>query len=372
MKTKLLFLVILMLLGSSSNAQRQKFNIFGTSIKAKDITGVNSFNDLGVYNFTSVINNLTDDTDTYLWRLGSIRLDSKNFRKGTIPLFDLAYANHKEGYDILDLIDLEYYKDWGFTILETKDTSIVHKKGYKEFKKNILNETNTNNFRSYLWDDDNRYFRNILFKTKYVENIQQVSNKFTKNYSNNLTINLNIDLDSLKQFAKSNKIDSVKFDSFSKFKKALDRTLELKGIFISVTFNYRYIDYINEHFKKLDSLREDNEFNEHFNDYLKSKKANIRNQTPALNSALFAFRFDGDFDKTIIDTTYIRAHLGAGFSVKEITNINTYIKDEYKKQINDHLTNSFSKVWIIGFGTDAILEDLKFKVVEKEPKKLTK
>ena len=77
-----IILLILFGLGFGTMWAQQKFKIFNTEISAKDITGSKSFNDLGVYFNTDIINNLTDDISTFLWRLGSIRLDANNFKKG--------------------------------------------------------------------------------------------------------------------------------------------------------------------------------------------------------------------------------------------------------------------------------------------------
>ena len=195
MKAKLLIIVIMVLIFNLCWGRNQKFIIFGTAISANEITGGKDFNDLGIPITTSVINNLTDDKATYLWRLGSVRLDAHNFKKGTIPLFDLAYSNPKNGYQILDEIDYNYFRDWGFNILEARDSSILTDKKYLNFRSTFKNQyPDIIKVRTLLWEDSNLTFKNKLFTTKYVENIQQVSDSVTNKITNNLTTRLKLDI----------------------------------------------------------------------------------------------------------------------------------------------------------------------------------
>ena len=139
MKSIFLGILVLVLSLLTCFGQKNKFEIFGTKIKPKEITGGHEFNDLGVKQTTDVISSLTDDTLTYLWRLGTLRLKVHDYTAGFQSLFDLSYSNSNEGYPILDEIDFAYYVNWGFTISEQEAEEIYRNLDHNKIESAALN-----------------------------------------------------------------------------------------------------------------------------------------------------------------------------------------------------------------------------------------
>lgn len=366
-KQKLLLLIAMAYMVNAFG--QEKLKIFKTKIKAEEVTGRSKFNDLGVIYSTDVIDDLTDDTATYLWRIGSIRLDYKNYKKGAISLFDLSVSNHKGGYPILDNIDFTYYHDIGFNILESREPTLINDQKYLDFKKSLNDSTkHLLTKRNILWQDANYNFRNKLLATRYFENEQLISDDVVKKITNELTANVAIDLSGVVQYAKTIgvNIDTTKADIKSYFKKTISKHLNLKGYYTSAIFQYKYIDMANYIISNLDlnaiNKIPNDEFNEHLMYYIKSDSV-------ALNSAIFAFKFRGSYSQINFDTTSLKATLKADITTQNLIKLSTNLNDQFSKQVSQTFTNNFSKVWIIEFGTDAILNELKLKDIDYTEKK---
>lgn len=81
----------------------------------------------------------------------------------------------------------------------------------------------------------------------------------------------------------------------------------------------------------------------------------------ALNSAIFAFKFGGNYSLVKSDTNSLQTRLGGHVDVNKVGNLAASINYELEKSVHRTFENKFSKLWIIGFGTDDRLESLTFK-----------
>ncbi|GAL82522.1 hypothetical protein JCM19274_200 [Algibacter lectus] len=207
---KIIYLLFVSLFISTNvySQKNQKIELFGETIKAIEITGIKKFNDLGTFSATTVINDLTDDLDTFLWRLGTVRYDKNNYRKGIFSLFDLSNYDSKDGYPILDLIDFKYYEEVGFELLETKDSLLREDDNYLAFKTSFKSGDQTAK-RKLLWKQENYEIREKLIRTKYYINIQPISNDVTKKLKTTITDSLNVDFKSIIDKIPSSKLDDT-------------------------------------------------------------------------------------------------------------------------------------------------------------------
>ena len=368
MKYTLLFLVLFPLFILLSCSQRnQRFRIFGTSLRAVDITGSKEFSGLGLRYYTTIISDLTDDTTSYMWRLGSVRLNVKDYTQGTMSLFDLSTANHTGGYPMLDKIDMTFYQERGFQLLESKDPSLMTKTEYVTFKKNICNESvSPSSRRQYMWQDANREYRERLLLTRYFVNIQPISleQKLVKKVVKDISAGLKSDVNSLmgiahalKDSASQQPVDTLGLRFY--FLKNVDRTLSLKGNYITVVFQDQYAKRVKYELSRTPAsdqmIAADNEFNNNLKGYMAA-------DTVALNSALFAFKLSGGLDRTIISVDSIKSDLKTLFNIgsKQAASLALTASFMFSKRIEETFKNQFAKVWVFKFGTDALMDELAF------------
>ncbi|WGH75654.1 hypothetical protein P8625_00385 [Tenacibaculum tangerinum] len=363
---KIIYLLFVSLFISTNvySQKNQKIELFGEKIKAIEITGIKKFNDLGTFSTTTVINDLTDDLDTFLWRLGTVRYDKNNYRKGIFSLFDLSNYDSKDGYPILDLIDFKYYEEVGFELLETKDSLLREDDNYLAFKTSFKSGDQTAK-RKLLWKQENYEIREKLIRTKYYVNVQPISNDVTKKLKTTITDSLNVDFKSVIDKIPSSKLDDTNKAKLSNYLKKVNeknQDLLLEGEYVSAIFNTRYIsivEFIISGVKNTD-LDLENEFDYSLNKYIKNiHNTNKKVKKHALNSAVYGFKFSGRYDLLKINSLDIKTELNISVSLSvEISNkLNLEIENTYNRTFK----NEFDKLWIIMFATDGVLKNLNIE-----------
>ncbi len=332
----------------------ESFKIYGANITAKEVLGITKFNDVGLYWETKkIIDNLTDDTSTYFLRMGTIRLDQYDFNKGTKNLFNLSYSANGN-YPVLDHIDFDYYKRFGFEKMELDNPSLTSDTGYINFKKYIINSKSDSLTRIYLWNIATPIFRNKLLQTRFFINSQPISDnkKIKKHFSFTGTASLKANLSKmLKGVSNANLsagigayIDNIASQNFN-----------VTGHYVSIVFQEEYINQICYVLANTnDSELKDDEFSVNLKEYLSKTDSNV-----ALNSGILFFQFTGSYNKSVINKDSISANLQGtfGLSPTQALSIGTTINLSWAKQLEENYDNSFSKVWIIRFGTHYRLDD---------------
>jgi len=355
-----LILLICMFVNILCYGQKQKIVFFGEKIKAKEVTGINKFNDLGTKFNTSVINDLTDDYNTVYWRLGTVRNDANDYTNGSFSLFDLSNYNHKDGYLILDLIDFTYFEEVGFYLIEKKDSTILKNQSYTQFKENFK-KSNQKQKRELLWLDSNSIFRELLFKSKYYENIQKISDeverKLTRTLKDTLDVNFNKVLNSFSENSEA----KAKLELFlNKYK---NQKLKLKGHYVSIIFQPRYIGIAKNIISRIkkDELDLADEFNNNLVKYINNNYCEKDKKCFAFNSAIYGFHFDGSNDIIRIDSLDIKNEIKV--SLEESIKITNKLNYEINNYYNRTFKNEFNKFWIIMFATDAEFDNLELKKI---------
>jgi hypothetical protein len=344
-------------------------DIFGIKLKAQDISGNKSFNDLGLQNATTTFHNLTDDTATYLWRLGTLRLNKYNFQAGTIPLFDLSTNYHKEGYPLLDEIDFQFYKEKGFQIIELQNPRLNKDSlEYKNFKEGFYNLKSSEEMRHYLWDTAHYWtFRQLLMRSKYFINEQPIifNQTVKEKFTANINLTLKADIKNLVKVSFAYRDSSqakINLVTNALLERAMTRVFNIKGYYITAKFNQAYIDEIRY-------FIQDNPLDNKFKNGIDQFKVNLDQylndtdtSTLGLNTAVFAFRFRGKNTITKTEVDSITADISAVFHLDPTSalSLSTSVKIAFTKHLNSYFSNEFSKVWIIKFGTDDVLEKLKY------------
>lgn len=373
MKYLLPLLLCVLLISNIFGQRREYFRIFGVKIRAKDIVGIKKFNDIGIKYPSKVIKELTEDSSTYLWRLGSFMLDYKDYRYGTLDLFNLSYENHGGGYPLLDSIDFTYYREWGFQILENKNPTILNDTLYRAFKDSISSANILlARRRQILWSDQYKYFRERLLLTRFFTNTQIIAlnKKIIRKLSASLNANAKTNISDLLRLSSSlidtvtnKKVDSIQLGIF--FNRAFNRSLTLNGNYITVVFQNEYLNKLSSiisQVSKTDAIATtNNEFNRNLLTYMTGQD----NGKYASNSALFAFKFTGSADRTITSRDSIQSILSAFFHIgaKQAAAITATANFMFSRETTETLQNQFSKVWIIKLGSDEKFEKLKYKDV---------
>lgn len=325
---------------------------------------------LGLKFQTSVINNLIADTSTYLWRVGSVRLHFEDFTQGNMALFNLSNANSGTGYPLLDSIDYTFYREYGFQITEKRYPELISNHQYRSFKDTMCSlYKSVDQKRQYLWLDSNRELREKLLLSRYTINDQPITlnrklkRKVTADFKNTATADLNKILKiaaAAKDSTTSQKADSVSLNLY--FSRFIDRTLDIKGSFLTITFQEEYITRIHYIISNLPQnariVMENNEFTNNLLKYVDS----LRGSEFAFNSAMFAFRFRGGLSRTSISVDSVKSDLMALFNIgSQIAgSIATHAAFLFSKHVDETFSNQFSKVWLIMFGTDDRLNKLAF------------
>jgi hypothetical protein len=366
----ILFLFLVTLLQAQN--KRESFRIFGIKVKAKDITGIRNFNEMGLKRFTYVINGLTEDSASYLWRLGSVRLNYDDYTDGTFDLFNLSGANHTGGFPLLDSIDFTYYREWGFQILENRNPGIFADSRYGRFKESISNpRAPLNERRRILWDDSYKDFREKLLLSRVFVNTQVVAlnKKIVRKFSANIQATLKSNLIDLMKVAASvtdtvshQKVDSLKLAVF--FSRSFERTVDLHGSYITAVLQNEYLNKLSTIVAGIDGSTAIadptlDEFNFYLLDYMQGPKSNEY----ATNSALIAFKFTGTLNKAITNKDSLAVTLSALFNIgsQQAAALAATADLVFSKQVTETLQNQFAKVWLIKFGSDEKFEKLHFK-----------
>ncbi|MGJ1243549.1 hypothetical protein [Sphingobacterium sp.] len=363
MKRMFIILIMLTLIGLISCSEKN-FKIFTTKITPKEITGSKSFNNLGLSNYTSVINNLVVDSTTFLSRLGSFRLDSKDFSKGTLSLFDYSYARNPDGYPVLDEIEFSYYSKWGFSTMELKNPLLLKNTEYFKFKQKLNDKTvELKERRKYLLEDAPADLRNCLFNTKYLITSQPVNNNVTRKITKNLDLNIKITLSEILKLTKGLNLTDSETNIILKYVSNQQDSLKLDGKYVSARLDDRYIEQIYQNiYKYKDNLNTlpKNEFIDNLLYYLhSSQKSNL-----ALNSAVFAFQFTGENTSIKFKESDLSGDLKTKLSVQQIAKLEADINASIKKTVNSKLATSFSNMWVVMFGTDEVLDKLNINMLD--------
>lgn len=346
----------------STEKKSQTFNIFGAKISASEVVGTSRFEDVGIRYYTSVIPNLSEDTTTYLWRMGTVRVSSNYYPNGTYPLFSLSSREHPLGFPLLDTIDREYYLSYGHQILELKNPSLLNEVKYKELLK-IMRTKSVKDFRTALFGEYAEY-RESFINSRYFINDQIISDSIVKKVLNETKINLSVST-SIDQIvsdaiaadsASSRSSDSAKLSAL--IKRVLNKQTALHGFYRSVNFRHQYVDIANEiisskNEKEIDTT---NLFGKNLRFYIESKNN-------ALNTFMAAFKFSGQFNSQTAVYDSIKAAIQAQFHFadSQAASVAAAVSHQYVKSINESFSNSFSKLWIIVFGTEQLMDKLVFK-----------
>lgn len=349
-------------LAAEAQVLSQRFRVFGVSIKASDVTGGKKFNDLGVKYYTSVISDFTDDTATFYWRLGSLRLDKSDYREGSRSLFDLSFSDREGGYPILDSIDFEYYRHWGFQVLEAKQPEIRKSVTYQKFKKCITNDKlSLASRRDSLLNWGDHELRDNLMKTRFLENRQPISDSVAKKITRKFSSDLKLDLPDIGKVTKAvnlKTLEAGQAELLYNYVADIDKNLMLRGYFISYRFDPRYVEMIYDainSYRRADIRRmPNNRFNANLLEYIETADF-------AINTAIFAFKFDGGYQITSTDTNTLRTILKGKVSANQLADFSANLNAEINKNVAKRFSNTFSKLWIIGFGTDALIDRLRLK-----------
>ena len=360
MKNSILFISLLISISSYSQ-RNQKIKLFGEKIKAKKVTGINKFNDLGTFTATTVINDLTDDLNTFLLRLGTVRLNKNNYKEGVFSLFDLSNYNNPEGHPILDQIDYKYYSEVGFNLLEKNDSTLLNNKIYKEFKSSFITG-NIEKKRNLFWLDSNSKIRQKLINSKYYVNVQPISNTVSKKLKRTITDTLSIDFKNIIYKIPTEKLNAsnkAKLTNYLQNVNEKNKDILFEGQYVSAVFNTRYIsiiDFIISGVKKED-LNVDDEFEYNLKRYLENANNNSKDIVKyALNSAVYGFKFAGSYDLVKTDSLDIQTELDITASLS--AEISNKLNLEIEKTYNRTFKNEFDKLWIIMFATDGVLYKL--------------
>jgi hypothetical protein len=362
MRNTISLLILSLLISINAYSQRnQKIKLFGEKIKAQEVTGINKFNDLGTFAATSVINDLTDDLNTFLWRLGTVRINKNNYREGVFSLFDLSNYNNSNGYPILDLIDFKYYSEVGFNLLEKKDSTLLKNKNYSDFKSSFI-KGNLEEKRKILWLDSNNKIREKLFNSKYYVNIQPITNVVSKKLKRTITDTLTIDFKNIIDKIPTEKLNSTnkaKLTNYLQNVNEKNKNILFEGQYVSAVFNTRYvsiIDFIISGVKK-EELDINNEFEYNLKRYLENVNDNSKDIVKyALNSAVYGFKFSGSYDLVKTDSLDIKTELDITADLS--AEISNKLNLEIEKTYNRTFKNEFDKLWIIMFATDGVLYKL--------------
>jgi hypothetical protein len=361
---------------------KESFKAYGVKFKAKDIVGYRNFNDQGMCYYSDVINNLSYDTVTFKNRLGAFRLNAGNFKEGSLDFLNLSNSENPDGYTYLDKIDYAYYTDWGFKFLEDKYPKKIKDPAYVQFKKLFLSQTSDRKKREILLLDTNREYRVLLLETRYTENANSITlksrkiNKMTQKATVEAKGNIDNLIEKFTQNIEDKKIkDSVSTKLSNYFYRLAEKTFEVRGKYITIRFRDEYISKVHYFANTVpcNTSQKDEFLNnliiykDTINPYQeKGKKATVQKGL-AINSAIFAFQLEGGNTKNIKDS--ITVDLEAAGFVKEsnISELAISASLAFNRSSSLNFTNEFSKVWIIKFATDNILDkfDTKMKFEEK-------
>lgn len=374
-KNLLILFVFACLFNSIAQIRTERFEIFGAKFKAKEITGSKNFNDIGLfYETKGTFNNFTDRLDSYRSLLGTVRIDSKNFKEGTFQLFDLSDADKAAGFTILDQIDFEYYTEFGFKILDTSKTLIKDAK-YIALRTFLIDPNKTNLVkRNKLWELDNMKYRHLLADTKYFINVQPVifSRKQVKKMSTTLKLKAKADISKVlegyfKAFTASG--GKIKMEDTlgltATLTTLINKTFEVKGEYLSIKYTNEYISKIVEVLGNNPDTNGNDLFSKNLKKYLTDS-----NQTEyAINAGLFAFRFAGNFKRSSVSKASIETLLSTNLNITNtvVVQVALAVTNTYNVETEETLSNQFNKMWIIKFASDKRL-DLSPAIQEKREK----
>jgi hypothetical protein len=377
-----IFLVVAIFLCvyTSSFPQSEHFRIFGIKLKARDIVGQKNFNEMDLKYFTKVINGLTEDSATYFWRLGRIRVNYKKYRDGTFNLFNLSNSHHPEGYPMLDSIDFTYYREWGFQILESRYPILKNDARYNQFRDSLSNAAlSLLTRRAILWNDRYSDMRDKMLMTRFFVNSQVISlnRKILRKIGASINANVKSDINDLLKIGSKledtvthKKVDSLQLAVY--LNHVLDKTVDLRGNYITAGFQSSYLNELSTIINGVDSSdsivnADANEFNRNLHDYIHGDGASWY----ATNTALFAFKFSGSIDKINNIRDSIASTLSALFNIasKQAASLAVTASLVYTKQVTETFKNQFSKIWVIKFGSDQKFEELHFY---NRPKRVVK
>lgn len=363
-KRSILPVMVCFLMACTGSKKGQVFYVFNAQIHASDVVGTSSFDDVGVKYHTTVIPDLSDDSTTYLWRLGTVRINSIKYKNGTYPLFNLSSRDADSGFPLLDLIDKTFYLAYGHQIIENKYPTISSNEDYKGLMK-ILREGTPLEFRKALhYDEKYQKFKDLFLTSRFFINDQLISDTVVKRILSQTNIDLSVST-SIDQII-SNAVktsnsndkpgDSVKLSAL--IKKVFNQHTGLHGFYRSASFRPEYVDVINEIVTgKMESdMSQTDLFERNLKFYINSKNN-------ALNTFMAAFKFSGHFGSERATYDSINAALKAQFHFgdSQAASVAAAISHQYVKDINETFSNSFNKLWIIGFGTDQLMDQLIFK-----------
>lgn len=355
MKILILTFSLCILCVYQSEAQKETFKFFKAKLRPQQILGINKFNDVGfIYYTTPILNYLTDDTATYIFRLGSVRLDERQFEKGTFNLFNLSYSQGID-YPLLDKIDFEYYKRFGFTKMELDSTALLSNDGYKKFKKSITEAKTDAEAKKVLWQDANFYYRNKLMKTRFFINSQpiQENKKIRKHFSANLSVSFKADV---KKLLKGIGDLSAKAQVETYIDNVVSSEFNVTGYYTSVVFQE---EYVNEILSSLENTHISEVTNKQ-DEFSVSLKRYIDMHGVALNTGILLFQFKGLNHSSKLITDSIATSLQGSFNLPalQVASITAMVNIAWAKQVSETFSNDFSKVWIIRFGTHYRLDSL--------------
>lgn len=324
----------------------EKVYIYGIKFKAREVTGIKRFEGNPDYYRTKILDPLIiQRNDKFYYALGSYRRNKDVME--TLGLFNLS--NQINSYPFLDSIDYDFYRNIGFSRVETNTPDIVNDPNYKKVKSYYFDSLHLSiSERKKILFEQPDSIKNLIILSRYAI----ISNPFSidKKKVTKTTAELKAQLDTITISA--NAEVSAKVRAY--ISRLADETTNLLGYFIDARLEPDYISKINYYTKTTPKIRIGNdEFAFNLKNYVESENA-------AANTGLVAIRLEGSFDKTRISVDSISAELSGRFQIPSVDakRIAASINYTFIRQETVTFKGKFNNTFIIRYTTSSIVDDI--------------
>jgi len=331
---------------SFSVAKKESVTIYGIKISASDVGAQKTFSGVSKLYETRLLSPLEEySTADFFYKLGTYRNDYQYSE--TLDLFNLSLENRS--YPFLDSIDFDFYQSRGFDIIEQKNPAIVEEAKYVDLKKRINETKEIKERKKILFEDQYRYFRNLLLASRY----DITSKKFTitKEKVSKTTAELKAKLDTI--IINSNLQASANIRAY--LSRLADETVKIEGIYWLGQLHPNYIAKISYYMRTTAASIKysGDQFGNTLKDYVTNGKA-------AANTGLAAIQIAGYVDKTRIKVDSISSELQAKSNIPadKATSIATQVNFEFTRSETLTLHKMFNSVFVIRYFTSKIIDEL--------------
>lgn len=339
------------ILALNSFAQKS-YKIYNITLKAKQIGGLKEFGSgksgykqllseqpiiKDPHNYTEVIGGYTDDIYSFTPR----------------DLFNMSTFNNK--YPFLDEIDIDYYKSKGFDKIKKTNPQLSNDNLFIQFEKDFNNAITDSEKKDVVLNDKYSKFRWSLIDSR-LEFLPADSFELKKSEQTKYTAKLKADLSA--KIAEYNLDASAKITAY--ISGLVDKSMNVKGCFTSVSFDDSYVSFITNHITDLkkEDLTKDM-FVKNLNKYIDSEDARLITEVGVLI-------LEAKYDKTVLNETKIAADLQGKFDIPQVQALNIAVSIvatvDIKKSIN--FNSNFHKAFIISLLTDKSLDNLDYGKVQ--------